>query len=216
MIRPTPRSLIFSECPNLGSEISRIQKEQYDVDELDFLETEAEKLQYTNSFDALHIPETQLPYYYKVISFHHANLGSFTTELALRLQTLLDLCGIAPSIVITHTKMGIWHRENVGKVTGRALKRFHERFPPPDFESAYYIDREDFPLLVDLLFRLSRSEPSAPEYIFFADRDDKFAFFICRYGNVHTVEFGNEVLNADRLSAANWFEIKTRCYEKFE
>lgn len=199
----------------MASEISRIQKEMYDPDELDFCENEAEKIKYLQSFDALLLPESNAVSYYKVISFHHSNLGTFTAELAQRLARLMEAASLEPSLVVTHLKTSIVRGNRRGHSIGNALRRFSGVFPEPDFENAFRTDSGDFAKLIDVFFRLLRSEPTAPEYIFFTDRHDRFAFFLCRYGNVHTVEFGKEILTPELLADGQWFEVTTRCYEKF-
>lgn len=53
MIQPIPREEVFRKLPNLAAEISRIQKEMFDADELDFMESEDAKISYLQAYDAL-------------------------------------------------------------------------------------------------------------------------------------------------------------------
>ena len=107
MLRPVPRPEICTAYPNLASEISRIQKELYDEDELDFLDTEDEKIRYLQSYDALLWRTVDKDCYYKVLSFHDSNLSTFTSELAQRLGQLMLLAGLEMNLVATHLKLGM-------------------------------------------------------------------------------------------------------------
>lgn len=216
MISPIERIEVFRKFPNISAEISRIQKEMYDADELDFFEDDVSKVKYLRSYDALLIPETNLAVHYKVIAIQHADPATYPITLAKRLQTLMDALNLQPTLILSHLRIDCSSEKDYpNQRISENLKKALNIMPPLGFENALTIKPDDFTAMVEDFYALVRANWLAPEYIFFCDRHDSFAFFICQYGNVHTIEFGTEILNAQVLNDTKWFEVKTRCYDKF-
>ena len=205
MASPISRSDVFKNYPNLASEIARIQKESYDPDELEFFEKEAEKRDYKTAFDALLLPQRIGNCFYKVVCPHYSDAKTYDGEFPSRLLSLLDIAGIKPSILTADHKMNI--ESIIGEVDKNSMSDL------PDREAMRISDRSEFENAARLVFHFVKHN-SSPEYLFFADSRDRIAFFICRYGNLHTVEFGKELLTPECLSNAGWFEVTTRCYVK--
>lgn len=216
MIQAIPRSEIFRKFPNVSAEISRIQKELYDDDELDFFDDRESKIAYLRSFDALLLQSKPTMVYYKVLCIDHSNPTTYAQTLAKRLIALTDAIGVKPSFVLSHLKLepADLIKQNI-PAAGHALKDLNNLLPPEGFESALLVDRNDFPILIDRVFQFFRAGATVPEYLFFCDRNDSFAFFLCSYGNVHTIEFKKEIISAKMLFETGWSELKTRCYDKF-
>lgn len=216
MISPIERIEVFKKFPNISAEISRIQKEMYDADELDFFEDDASKIKYLRSYDALLIPEAKLDVHYKVISIRHADPTTYPITLGKRLQALMDALNIQPTLILSHLRINRTSEKDYPQQRiSENLKNALNIMPPLGFENALMIKPEDFTVLAEHFYALVRANWLAPEYIFFCDRHDNFAFFICQYGNVHTIEFGTEILNTQVLNDTKWFEVKSQCYDKF-
>lgn len=151
-----------------------------------------------------------------MIAIRHTDPKTYPSALAEQLQGLMHALRMQPSLVISHLKIDMLNykqqnNEPINTISKKAL----QILPPSGFENALAIEAGDLRLLVEQFYALVRSNSLAPEYIFFCDPDDTFAFFLCPYGNVHTIEFGEEVLYPRVLREAKWYEVKSRCYDKF-
>lgn len=94
-------------------------------------------------------------------------------------------------------------------------KRFERLIGKSNCNEALLIDLEDFSQCIDTFFWLERCDPSSPEFIFFADKEDRFAFTLCKYGNLHITEFENEILTEEILNGTDWYFLDERCYNIF-
>lgn len=216
MIHTIARAEVFKKYPNISAEISRIQKEMYDADALDFLEDDASRLTYLHSYDALHLPAPKVETYYKVLSIRDSTLATYAAALAKHLQALMVALDMRPYLILSHLKTALAHpAAHSNHPSEKVLQKLLKVLPTDDFENALAIGPEDFSALIENFFVLGRENQLLPEYILFCDQHDTFAFFVCQYGNVHTIEFGIEILNAKVLIDTEWVEVKSRCYEKF-
>lgn len=215
MIEKIERKTVFERHKNIANQISEMQRSFYDEDDLNSCETEDDKSDYLSAFDARHLKIDSIKKIYNVISIDHSDLKTYSKVLAQNLITLLKELNIENLIVLAHYKMNFFgnleikHKpvkkayEDLKTITGSYL-----------YEEALKIDltdQHDFTTLINIAFWIERIDASAPEFIFFYDEKDKFAFNICKDGNVHTVEFGKHILTNKVLEKCNWHEIDERC-----
>ncbi len=215
MIEKIDRKTVFEQHKNIASEISEMQKAFFDEDDLNSCETEEDKNDYLSAFDARNLKIDSKKKIYNVISIDQTDLKTFSKDLAQNLITLLKELNIETLIIIAHYKMNFFGNleikfkpvknayEDLKAITGSYL-----------YEEALRVNltnHKEFSTLINIAFWIERIDASAPEFIFFYDEKDKFAFNICKGGNVHTIEFGKHILTNKVLEKCNWHEIDEKC-----
>lgn len=195
-----------------------MQKAMYDHEfssEIDYIEKryETEALQF---YDALAMEAVPVPGYYKTIAIDHHELKSYTEALSEKLTYLLLTLNIRHLVVLGHQKHNYFFNHTNDYFP---LKQAREQFViltgNPDYMEAFEFDIADLTQMVNMMFWTTRCDPHCCEYIYFADSAGKLAFFICKDGNVHTVEYEKEILNNNALLDNEWHVVDGTCYDKF-
>lgn len=218
MIRLTSRRTVLQQNKHLLSTIYEIQKAMYDYkfsDDTDDIERrdEAVALQY---FDALGMNAVPVAGYYKTISINHNDLNSYANALSEKLTYLLLSLNIRHLVVLGHQKHNyFFNRTNNYFPLKQAREQFVSLTGNPDYMEAFEFDIADLPQMVNMMFWTERCDPQCCEYIYFADAAGKLAFFLCKDGNVHTVEYEKEILTEEILSGNDWHLFNGTCQDKF-
>lgn len=209
------RKTVFELHRNIAEEISGIQRAFYH-DDLSMYENEAEKIEYLELFDAKDIKIDKTKKFYKVLALDYSDLNTFTKVLSDNLISLLTELDIQNLIIISHYKINFFgNLEIKHKPLKKAYEELNKIIGSFEYKEALKIDLLDFPCLINIAFWIERIDTSGPEYLFFYDEKNRFAFYLCKYGKVHTIEFESEILNKEILKKHNWKEIDDRCYDSF-
>jgi hypothetical protein len=215
MIEKINRKTILEKHNNIADQISGIQNAFYDEDDLNFAESEKEKEEYLSSFDALDFNIESSISFNKIISLDHSELDTFPKNLAQKLISLLSELGVETLYVISHLKMNFFgNLEIKHKQLIASYKTLEKIVGNNHYEEAFKIDLEDLTNLISIIFWMQRIDGSSPEFIFFYDEKDRLAFYLCKYGKVHTIEFEREILGPEILSKYGWENID-ECSDSF-
>ncbi|MEO0042932.1 MAG: hypothetical protein RL329_2380 [Bacteroidota bacterium] len=80
---------------------------------------------------------------------------------------------------------------------------------------AFEIDLNSLPDFIEILFWTTRCDPTIAEYIFLFDIDEQIQFHLCKYGNLHLIEYNKEQLTEDKLSQLGWTIIVGQEFDNF-
>jgi len=103
MIEHITRQFIFDNYKIITSEIVEIQKAMFDDDPL--LEDGDDGKWYIEMNDAINIKPHDIKKYYKVVSFDHSDINTFTATLSGKLTHLLTKLNVSDLLVIADTKL---------------------------------------------------------------------------------------------------------------
>jgi len=199
---------------NIAVVISEIQKVMYDDDPENYL-TESDRVDQLKSFDATGLITKPVEQFYSIISFEHSDIKTFTNELTAKILALLNLFNTTDIFIISHLKFNLFGKlKNKYPPLKNALEKTKKLLGSLNYDEAFQISLEDLHSFVETFFWIERCDPSAPEYIYFADLDDRFAFHFCKHGNIHLIEFENEIINTEILSSSNMYFVND-CWEQF-
>ncbi len=213
MIKPILRQDIFKTNRNILSLIGELQNAMYQDDDF---ENEYEKLQYQTSFDVLNLQIESTEQFYSIIDFPHDNIDTYTSTLSKKLLHLLKKLHTKELYIVSGLKNNLTGaKRNKYKPLKDSVIRFEKLSGIENYDEAFELDLDDLPQCIETFFWLQRCDPSSPEFLYFVDKSDRFAFNICRYGNIHITEFEEELITTELLDKQGWEIITERCREKF-
>jgi hypothetical protein len=217
MIQRINRETIFKNNSSIASELYEFQKAFFNLEKVDYREAIDETcVEYLEHLDLKNYQTQLLKKYYKIISFEHSDLKTFTKVLGEKLALLLYSHEINNIFVYAHLKMNFFgNLKNDYKPLKEAYKALNDITGNLDYNEGFETNLDDLPSLIDIAFWIERCDPSGPEYIFFNDIENRLSFFLCKDGNVHIIEYGKEIFNSETLAEQNWFNITGRCNDKF-
>lgn len=214
MIKPVLRQEIFTSNKNITSLIHELQKAMHEDD--DNFENEYEKTKYDAQFDLLDSNIKKSKQHNFVIDFSHNDLTTYTAVLSEKLLNLLTILSIKELYIISDLKWNLLGtKKNNHPPLKESRKRFEKLIKKGNHDEAFVVDMENLPQCLETFFWLERCDPTSPAYIFFTDKEDRFAFTLCKYGNLHVTEFETEILTEDILIETGWHIVDEICSEKF-
>ena len=216
MINLASRSSIFNGAQNLAFEISGIQNIMFE-DDPDLFECEQDRLEYGEMFDLMDIKTRPVKRFYEVISFDHSDLQTFVARLSQIILQFLKELEVDKLIVISDLKSNFFGANLTHSYlpVKAAYEKLENITKTRNYDEAFIIDREDLNEMIEIAFWIGRCDASAPEFIFFSDADDRFAFHLCKAGNIHFVEFDKEIIITTILQNNQLHKHEGRCYDKF-
>jgi len=215
MIRLVTRDFIFKNFTAITSEINEIQTSMFDDDPECFLK-EDDRQWYYDMYDAVDVKPKKIKKYYDVVSFDHTEIATFTAELGKKLINLLTQLFIDEVIMIGHIKLDfIGSPENTYKPLQKAIKSFVRLTGDIKYNEALIADTRSLPSLIDIAFWLGRCDSSCPEYIYFADVKQGIAFYLCKSGGIHVIQFDCTIVSDEIIEGLDMYFVKGRCEEKF-
>lgn len=207
MIRKTERKTIFSESKTIAGEISEIQNAMYDVDSYDF-ENEEERNEYLSQFDLLHEPENSGKSFHNTISFDHPDLETYPQALSGKLITLFSDLKATDFLIVSHLKTNLFGKTNTDHPQlKQAYGELKQILGSDYYDEALKIGIQDLKTLIPIIFWMQRIDSSSPEFIYFFDEQNRFSFYICNYGKVHTIAYEKEVFTLEFLATNDWKTI---------
>lgn len=215
MIKQVLRQDILNSNTNIASYIHELQSVMHEDDE-DGFENAKEKDKYDAQFDILEIPFERSAYHHKPIGFDHENLSTFTLILSEKIITLLTTLNISELYIVSHLKMELLGaRKNKYKPLKDSVARFEKLTGIPNTKESFEVDLEDLPQCIETFFWIERCDSSGPEFLFFCDKEDRFAFYLCKDANIHTLSHKDDYLNDDLLLSQGWHVIEGNCHDSF-
>jgi len=217
MIQLIDRSTVFSKYKNITTEISEMQKAFFEEEYLERLcETENERNDYLNLFDAKHFSLPAIAKTYKKIEFDHTDLKTFARTLTDKLKSLLAEINVNKFVIVSHYRLPfVGNIDNKYPPLQRVFRKFKAITNDIEYHEAIETDFQHLFDLIDIAFWIERCDPSGPEFIFFHDVEERLSFNICKYGTVHVIEYQNEYLTEKLLNRNGWYLVEDSCFEKF-
>ncbi|MGZ5242930.1 MAG: hypothetical protein ACXWDO_01180 [Bacteroidia bacterium] len=212
----TTRKDIVQTKRIIGSELTKMQKAFYDEEMLQYYKEDNEEHLYWEKFDCLKNEELHYPTFNKIIGLDLADIDTFTNKLTEKLIELFQVINATDFILISHLKLDFFgNRNNKFKPLKEAYKKLEKIVGNTTFKEAFEIDIDSLPDFIEILFWITRCDPSVAEYIFLFDRDEKFQIHLCKYGNIHLTEYNLEQLREDKLKELGWTIILGQEFDNF-
>jgi hypothetical protein len=214
MITLITRQEVFAKHLHITSEIAAMQRDFYDDD--DCFENEQDLAAYRDMFDARHMNVSKPERWYSVITLKHADIFTYVEVLSEKLLKLLHKFGVRNLLMLGHYKMNfLGNPDNNHPPVQNAVEQFYKLTGSPNYNEAIKFDVDYLPLLLDIAFWIGRCDARAPEFIYFHDQDEKLAFYLCKYGALHLVEFGKKAFSLDLTAKEGWHFVGGSCKEQF-
>lgn len=214
MIRQITRQPIFDTYETITSTIVRIQKDMFDTEPL--FEDGDDGEWYFKMYDAIDIPNREIKRHSSVLSFHHSDISTFTTVLAEKLTKLLTQLNISDLIVIAHLKLSlVGNSDNMYLPFQKAIKRLKDITNDLKYDEVLKISLTDLPILIEIIFWITRCDAGSPQYIYFFDVKESIAFNICKSGGIHIIEYDQEIIFDELIESLDMYFVNGHCDEKF-
>ena len=215
MIKPVTRDFVFKNFAAITSEIAEIQTAMFD-DDPDYFLKDDDRQWYYDTHDAIALEAKKIKKYYSVISFDHTQITTFTDELSKKMVYLLNQLNIEEVVMIGHVKLEfVGNPDNKYKPFQKAIKSFAELTGEIKYDEALIVDMKSLPKLIEIAFWMERCDSSCPEFIYFSDVKERLAFYICKSGGVHIIEFDCDIVTDEVIEGLGMYFVKGRCEEKF-
>jgi hypothetical protein len=214
MIEHITRQFVFDNYKVITSQIVEIQKAMFDSDPI--FENGDDGKWYTEMHDALNIPVSDIKKYYSVVSFDHSDISTFTIALSEKITMLLTKLKVKDLVVIADLKRNvIGNPDNKYQPFQKAIKKFKDITPNLEYEEAFKISLTDLPTLIEIVFWIERCDTRAPEFIYFSDVNETIAFYLCKSGGIHIIEYGEEIVFDEVIENLDMYFVNGHCDEKF-
>lgn len=193
------RNEIFQNYTKIRTYISKFQNEFYDEDCVSEEDMEI--------FDAL-----KFNHNIEIESFTvrvpNKNLEKHSEKLTEKIGQLLDFLKTNQLIIISHLKLNFFgNLENDYPKVINAYQKLSKYFPDKNFKESIELDKSEIKDFVEIFFWLERCDPSIPEFVFWFDKNEKFCFYFCKYGNIHIIDLTNGNLISDEELKNLGFEL---------
>lgn len=210
------RNEIVKSGKIIGAELTKMQQAFYDEDMLLSYKEDNEEHLYLEQFDFFENETIEYETHRKIISLDHSNIDTFTETLSNKLKELFKTIDAKEFIIVSHLKRDFFGTgTNKFEPLTEAYKLLESIVGQKSYKEAFVLDLEILPDFIEILFWTTRCDPAVPEYIFLFEKDEKFQIILCKYGNIHLTEFGNERLTADTLTSLGWTMIEEQEFDNF-
>ncbi len=174
------RNQIFEKQSNLAKLIFNFQKDFFDED--DDIEDEM--------FDILQFQLNNVEYEFFIIEINHTEIKTYSKILSEKLTYLLKYLNVNEMTLISHLKLdfylGIEHIENLQIMN--SYRKLSEITNSNTYKEAISTEINEIEKLIDIFFWINEGNQGS-EFIFWADINDQFCFYLCKYGKLHFVDF---------------------------
>lgn len=209
MLTLVTRQEIAAQKTIIASEIISLQRSFYDEEALEAYREDGEEDLYWEIFDLLQGKPESYQSFHKIIGLNHSDLGSYTQLLVSRLQQLADHLQIQEWIVLSHLRLDFFgNRDNDYAPLEQAYQSLEKLTGLHTYKEAFRLDQSGFAEFIPILFWIQRCDPSVSDYICVFDEQQRISFFICKYGNLHVTEMGQEYLSPQLLQELGWTLIE--------
>ena len=215
MIELVNREEIFKSNSLINSVVKKMQDAFFDNEMLEMYKEDGAEMIYANKFDALKSNETyeQIE---KVISIDHSDLLSFSNVLANKLTEIYNHFNVNKLICLSHLKLDIFgNRENKYEPLINSYDILEKITGSKSYFEAFEFEISDLGKMVEILFWLSRCDPTIAEYIYIFDDLNKTCSSICNYGNIHISEFKTKEIDTIFIEKLGMKIIEGQEYDQF-
>ena len=200
----------------IASELTKLQKTFYDEDMLQYYKNDNKEHLYWEKFDFFDREVIEYKSHSKIIGLNHSDINSFTTELTKKLTELFQKINVSEFYILSHLKLDFFgNRDNKFKPLVRSYKKLEIIVGRATYKEAFEFEINDLSDFIEILFWTTRCDSSIAEYIFLFDKKEKIQICLCKYGNVHLTEFGNEILTKNVLTSLGWTIIDGQEFDNF-
>ena len=212
----TSRNEIVKKNKIIGSELTKIQRAFYDEDILQYYKDDNEEHFYWEQFDFYDGGIINYETYNKIIGLKHSDIKTFTDELTKKLVELFHKVCATEFYLITHLKLDFFgNRENKFNPLVNSYEKLEKIIGQKTYKEAFKFSINSLPDFIEILFWITRSDPSVPEFIFLFDQNERFQINLCKYGNIHVTEFKEEKLTNEILTSLGWNIIEGEEFDNF-
>ncbi|MFV0143398.1 hypothetical protein [Empedobacter falsenii] len=184
------RKEIFETHKNIASLIKGFQKVFFDEE----YDTEDDEM-----FDALKLDIDKIKNTGFSLMLQHNDINSYSKKLSEKLTALLSYLRVENLILLSHLKIDFFgNLEHDYEKVINAYSLLSEITNSKSFKETIETKVTEIENLVEILFWLERCDGSIPEYIFWADENERFCFYFCKYGNIHFIDFTNGNLISEK------------------
>ena len=216
MVTLVNRQEVFAKYPNITSEIAVIQCDFFDDDE-QYFEGKQDLAAYRDMFDARHLSTHRPERWYSTLNLAYTNLSNYVSALSEKLIQLFTEIEVHGLVMLAHYKLGlVGNANNSHPPLQNALKQLVSLTGSIHYDEAMAFDVNDLPMMLNIVFWLIRCNARAPEFIYFHDQDEKLAFYLCKYGALHLVEFNSKIISADLLTRYGLQLVQGSCDDQFQ
>lgn len=210
------RNEIITTKRIIGSELTKMQNVFYDAEILQYYKDDNEEHLYLEMFDHYKREEIEYSTFNKIIGLEHSDIKTYTSKLTEKLKELLHTINVNDFFIISHIKLDFFgNRDNNFKPLRKAYKKLEKIVGGKSFNEAFQIDIDSLQDFIEVLFWITRCDPSVAEYIFLFDINEQIQFHLCKYGNLHLTEYNNEQLTEDKLKELGWTIFEGREFDQF-
>ena len=184
------RKEIFETHKNIASLIKGFQKVFFDEE----YDTEDDEM-----FDALKLDIDKIKNTGFSLMLQHNDINSYSKKLSEKLTALLSYLRVENLILLSHLKIDFFgNLEHDYEKVINAYSLLSGITNSKSFKETIETKVTEIENLVEILFWLERCDGSIPEYIFWADENERFCFYFCKYGNIHFIDFTNGNLISEK------------------
>lgn len=211
MICPIQRSKIFEQKEIIKSEISKIQNIIYSKDDLDYFDTDIEKKSYMAMFDCLFQHSTDFIINEIILKpISETNDEFHIDRIAIELCKFISSFNSDKYIIISHLNIDFFDLENKDLQLLKFDNHTNECVSSIACNNGLLVDSNSLLEIAKFLYHISTTSPSAPEYIYIFDYNERFKINICNKGNIHFESLTPDSLSNDILKTID-FEIIQKC-----
>lgn len=186
------RRTVFEEYPTIGTLVRSFQSLGFDPEEDNPEDAWC---------DAMLLPERKIDFANYILMVPHDNISTYAQRLSAALQDLLSQLSCAHLLLLGHAKLNLFGNPQLNdSQLNRARSKLQTLVGQPPFVEMVLLEASELAEWIDVFFWLSREDPSVPEYVFWVDNEQRFCFFICRYGNIHLLSlYGKDLIGEEEL-----------------
>ncbi len=215
MAKFTARYEIVATKSIVASELARMQKACFDEEILQCYKDNNEEQLYWEQFDCLKNKVKGYRTFNKIISLGHSDVKSFAKKLTEKLTQLFNTIGATHLIIISDLKNDFFgNRDNKFKPLKQAYNKLEKIVGDKTFKEAFSVDIDDLKDFIEIIFWITRCDPSVPGLYLFDD-GEQIQIRLCKYGNIHLIQYKKVVLTEGKLKDLGWTILKKKCFDNF-
>jgi hypothetical protein len=210
------RQDIYQSKKIITSEIIKMQQSFFDEELLQSYKDDNEEHLYWEMFDTVTAKPIEYSSHHKTLGLNHTDLQTYPQHLAKQLHQLLSFAGIHELMIISHLKLDFFgNRENTYEPLIKSYSQLEKITGSNTYKEAFHFNLQSLEEWIEILFWISRCDPSVSDYIFLFDSSEKIQFFICKYGNIHFTTFNDEQFTDTVLTELGWTVIEGEEFDQF-
>ena len=206
MMQLIERNKIFTDYKSIHSLIHQFQLPFFDESE-DVIKDEI--------FDALGFDFQEIKRASFDLMIKHIDINTYSRKLSDSLKELLNYLNCKNLIILSHLKIDFFSQiefHDFEKVVD-SFKKLSQLINSHSYKEAILINLKEFNSFIEIFFWFEICNAS-PEYVFWFDKEQRFCFYLCKYGNIHIIDFTdgnliseNELLKLGFIVNEDYFQF---------